>query len=84
MGILRSIKNEHVLFENTNLECVVAIHESDAKKIKAYFKKYKAKKDKPKELVSGHLFIYDEEFESNKIDFSKTVEFEIKDLSKIK
>ncbi|WP_075602972.1 hypothetical protein [Saccharicrinis aurantiacus] len=84
MGILRSIKNEHILFENTALECVVAIHESEVKKIKTYFKKYKGKKEKPSELVNGYLFIYDEEFESNKIDFSKVVEFEIRDLSKIK
>lgn len=84
MGILRTIKNEHVLFENTADGCVVAIHENDAKKIKTYYKKYKGKKDKPSELVACHPFIFDEEFESNKIDFSSTIQVEISVLSKLK
>ncbi len=82
MGILRSIKNEHIIYEETNEGILIAVHENDAKTIKNYFKKYKGKKEKPNDTVSGYKFIYDEEFQSHKIDFTKVFTFQIKNLSK--
>ncbi len=84
MGILRSIKNEHIIYEDTQKGILIAIHEKDTKIIKAYHKKYKGKKDKPNYTVEGFKFVFDEEFESHKIDFTKAFNFQIKNLSKAK
>jgi threonine aldolase len=62
------------------LECLVAIHRDDCKTIKAWRKKTKGQKEKPSELIAGYKFVLDEEFDSLKIDFSKELTFEIRDL----
>ncbi|MBR8537730.1 hypothetical protein KDU71_19320 [Carboxylicivirga sediminis] len=84
MGILRNIKSDYEIYENVSLECVVAIERNDCKKIKAYRKKYKGKEPLPSETVEGYQFIMDEEFGSLKIDFSKKLNFEIRDLVNVK
>lgn len=80
MGVLRTIKSDYEIYENTVLECLVAIQRDDCKKIKAYRKKNKGQKDKPSALIAGYKFVMDEEFNSLKIDFSEELQFEIRDL----
>jgi hypothetical protein len=63
---------------------LVAIEKSESKKIGSYHKKYKGKKDKPKEYIKGFKFILDEEFNSLKIDFSQELNFDINRLIKVK
>ncbi len=84
MTVLRTIKSDYEMYENQRLECLVAIERGDCKLIKAYFKKYKGKQDKPKDKVSGFKFVMDEEFDSLKIDFETKLDFEIRDLTKVK
>ncbi|WP_075591363.1 hypothetical protein [Labilibacter marinus] len=84
MGILRSIKSDYNMYENTALECFVAINADNAKLIKAFFKKYKGKKIIPNDTIAGYKFVLDEEFDSLKIEFEKEYEFNIKDLKKVK
>jgi len=80
MGILRNIKSDYEVYENTTLGCLVAIERNDCKQIKAYRKKYKGKEPLPDEVVKGYKFVMDEEFESLKIDFTQQFDFQIKDL----
>ena len=84
MGILRNIKSDYEIYENGQLECLVAIDRQVCKEIKAYRKKYKGKEALPSQKVEGYKFVMDEEFDSLKIDFSQKFEFEIKDLSNVK
>ncbi|MCT4591743.1 MAG: hypothetical protein N4A71_28240 [Carboxylicivirga sp.] len=84
MGILRNIKSDYEIYENTVQECLVAIERNDCKQIKAYRKKYKGKEPLPSQVIEGYKFIMDEEFESLKIDFTQKLKFEIKDLVNVK
>ncbi|MCU4156996.1 hypothetical protein J1N10_13485 [Carboxylicivirga sp. A043] len=84
MGILRNIKSDYEIYENENLQCLVAIERNDCKQIKAYRKKYKGKEPLPSQTVEGYKFVMDEEFKSLKIDFSEKLQFEIKDLVNVK
>ncbi len=84
MGILRNIKSDYEIYENVSLECLVAIERDDCKQIKAYRKKYKGKEPLPSQTIEGYQFIMDEEFGSLKIDFSKKLNFEIRDLVNVK
>lgn len=63
---------------------LVAIEKLESKKIGLYYKKYKGKKDKPKEFVNGFKFILDKEFNSLKIDFENPLRLEIHLLKKVK
>ena len=84
MRILRTIKSDYQIYENHKTECLVALEEEDAKKVKAFYKKNKGKKNMPNDIISGFKFIKDEEFDSLKIDFTHPLTFEIRDLSKVK
>lgn len=84
MEILRTIKSDYEMYENQRLECLVAIDREECNVIKSYFKKYKGKKEQPKDKVSGFKFVTDKEFDSLKIDFENKLEFQIKDLVKVK
>lgn len=84
MGILRTIKSDYEMYENKALECFVAIQRDDCKAIKAYYKKNKGQKELPAQKIKGFKFVMDEEFESLKIDFSEELQFEIRDLAKVK
>ena len=84
MGILRTIKSDYEMYENETLDCFVAIQRDDCKEIKAYNKKNKGQKSKPSQKIKGFKFVMDEEFESLKIDFSKELQFEIRNLAKVK
>ncbi len=83
MGLLRTIKSEYEFYESMDQECIVAIERTDCQKIKAFFKRNKGIKPLPSELITGYKMILDEEFDSLKIDFSNTFEFEIKNLHKL-
>ncbi|WP_430811014.1 MULTISPECIES: hypothetical protein [unclassified Carboxylicivirga] len=84
MGILRNIKSDYEIYENTALECLVAIERAACKDVKAYRKINKGKSPLPSAQVEGYKFVMDEEFDSLKIDFSQTFQFEIKDLVNVK
>ncbi|MCU4174809.1 hypothetical protein [Carboxylicivirga sp. N1Y90] len=84
MGILRTIKSDYEMYENSALECFVAIQRDDCKEIKAFNKKNKGQKNKPSQKIKGFKFVMDEEFESLKIDFTTEHQFEIRDLAKVK
>ena len=84
MGILRTVKSEYDIYENTKLNGLVAIQREDVKTIKTFFKKNKGKKPLPNDTVPGFKFITDQEFETLKIDFDHPTKFDIKDLVKVK
>lgn len=84
MSILRNSKNEFEIYENQSKGILVAINKADAKTIKAYYKKYKGKTNPPREKIKGNPFIMDKEFESLKVDFSTTGNYNILDLQKFK
>ena len=82
MATLKSFENNEVVYENQEKGILFSVDRETSKIISQYFKKYKGKKDKPKELVDGFVFLFDEEQESLKVDYSKKVSFEIKNLKK--
>jgi hypothetical protein len=84
MPILRTIKSDYQMYENQRLQCLVAIEQANCKTIKDWFKKYKGKKEQPKDKVPGYKFINDEEFNSLKIDFENSFVFDIRDLTPVK
>ena len=71
---------EHIVYEHQAMGKLVAVEKVESKKIGAFFKKYKGKKSKPNDKVTGFWFVMDEEYNSLKIDFSEEVELEIKEL----
>ena len=80
MPILPFQNVEHVIYEHVSEGKLVAIEKEESEKIGVFFKKYKGKKVKPKDKVTGNWMIMDEEYNSLKIDFSKEVNVEIKEL----
>lgn len=62
---------------------LVAIERTASKEIGKAFKKYK-KADKIPEtlIIKGFPFVLDEEYQSLKIDFSKELDYKVKDLVK--
>ncbi|WP_430935092.1 hypothetical protein [Saccharicrinis sp. 156] len=84
MGILRTVKSDYEIYENSKLECLIAVEREECKKVKSFFKKNKGKKPLPNATVSGFKFIKDAEFDSLKIDFDHPLKFEIRDLVKAK
>jgi len=70
-------------YTDTNTNGLVAIERNESKAIGKAFKKHKKAEAIPSNLtVKGYAFIIDEEYQSLKIDFSKELEFKIKDLEK--
>lgn len=80
MPILPFKNVEHIIYEHKSEGKLVAVEKEKAKKIGMFFKKYKGKKVKPKDKVTGHWMIVDEEYNSLKIDFETEVKIEIKEL----
>lgn len=80
MPILPFKNVEHVIYEHTKEGKLVAIEKEESKKIGVFFKKYKGKKAKPKDKVTGYWMILDEEYNSLKIDFESVIKVEIKEL----
>ena len=80
MPILPFKNVEHVIYEHVTEGKLVAIEKEESEKIGVFFKKYKGKKVKPKDKVSGFWMVMDEEYKTLKIDFEKEVNVEIKEL----
>ena len=80
MNILGDKKKSEVIYEHLQLGVLIAIPSVDNSIIRDYFKKYKGKKTQASDKITGYKMVVDEEFDSLKIDFSKTFDFLIKDL----
>lgn len=80
MNLLGAKNKGEVVYEHSVLNILVALTYEDSCTVRKYAKKYKNKKNPPSEKVSGFKFELDSEFDSLKIDFSKSFEFLIKDL----
>ncbi|MEN8927275.1 MAG: hypothetical protein ABF242_05930 [Flavobacteriales bacterium] len=80
MPILPFKNVEHIIYEHQTKGKLVAVEKEESKKVGVFKKKFKGKKTKPSEKVTGHWMINDEEYNSLKIDFTKEVKVEIKDL----
>ncbi len=80
MPILPFQNIEHLIYEHQKAGRLVAVEKEESKKISAFLKKYKGKKTKPNEKVTGFWFVLDDEYNSLKIDFKEEVKVEIKEL----
>ncbi|MDA9261785.1 hypothetical protein N9P38_00330 [Flavobacteriales bacterium] len=80
MPILPFQNVEHVIYEYAKEGKLVAVEKEESKQIGVFFKKYKGKKLKPKDKVTGFWMVLDEEYNSLKIDFSTEIKVEIKEL----
>lgn len=84
MAIIRNSTIDFEIYENQSQGILIAISRDDVAIIKSYFKKYKGKKNAPRDKVNGNPFILDEEFDSLKVDYSTTKSYLISDLKKFK
>ena len=80
MPILPFQNVEHVIYEHAKEGKLIAIEKEESKNIGIFFKKYKVKKVKPSDKISGFWMVLDEEYNSLKIDFEKEIKVEIKEL----
>jgi hypothetical protein len=82
MGIIRKSDEQHIIYEHSELEILIAINKEDVKTIKTFWKNNKGKSSQGTDKIEGHKFIFDEEQGSLKIDFENLDKFEIRFLSK--
>jgi phosphopentomutase len=80
MPILPFKNLEHIVFEHKTEGRLIAIEKTESKRVGVFFKANKGKTSKPSDTIKGHWFMMDEKYNSLKIDFSKEVEVEIKEL----
>ncbi len=80
MNILGNKKKSEVIYEHLQLGVLVAVSSDDNSLAREFLKKYKGKKSMPSDKIPGYKMVVDPEFDSLKIDFSKTFDFLIKDL----
>ncbi len=71
-----------VIYEVKDENTLVGITKENQKQIKAYWKKYKGKREQPAAEVEGYTFKTDEELGTLVPDFANTAKFEIKSLIK--
>jgi len=86
MPVLRTIKNDYEFYHHQKLDILVAIDTKNRKLLLNYWKSSKGKKKETlkKIKVSAYKMIEDEEFQSLKIDFTQSFQFDAKELVKIK
>lgn len=86
MTILRTIKSDYEFFHHESLDIFVALDSKTRKTLSTYWKANKGKQKGmlPKLKITGYKLVFDEEFQSLKIDFTETFEFEAKDLHQTK
>lgn len=86
MALLRTIKDKFSYYHHLKLGTLVALDEENEMLLKNFARasKHKRQKNAPTIKVKAYKFIMDEEFESLKIDFSKTHTFVSSDLIKAK
>lgn len=86
MPILRTIKSDYEFFHHGELDVLVALDAENRKMVSTYWKtnKGKQKGTLPNIKVTGYKLVIDEEFQSLKIDFNQSFQFEAKHLLKTK
>jgi len=86
MPVLRTIKSEYEFYYNEPLELFVALDSENSKALSTFWKENKGKQKQalPGTRVTGFKLIFDEEFQSLKIDFDQTFQFNMKDLQRTK
>jgi len=86
MTILRTIKNDYDFYHHQTLDIFIALNDENKQILSSYWKanKGKQKGTLPKLKITGYKLVFDEEFQSLKIDFAETFEFEAKDLHQTK
>lgn len=86
MTILRIIKSDYEFFHHESLDIFVALDSETRKILSTYWKANKGKQKGmlPKLKITGYKLVFDEEFQSLKIDFTESFEFEAKDLHQTK
>lgn len=86
MPILRTIKSDYEFFYHQKLDIIVALDAENRVLLTNFWKnnkgKYKGTTAKLK--IAGFKLVLDEEFESLKIDFSQSFQFEAGELEKVK
>jgi len=86
MPVLRTIKSDYEFFHHQALDVLVALDSENRKMLSTYWKtnKGKQKGTLPSLKLTGYKLALDEEFQSLKIDFSNSFQFEAKDLQQTK
>jgi hypothetical protein len=86
MPILRTIKSDYEFFHHVELDILVALDAENRKLVSTYWKtnKGKQKGTLPNLKVTGYKLVPDEEFQSLKIDFTQSFQFEAKHLQQTK
>jgi hypothetical protein len=86
MPILRTIKSDYEFYHHQELDILIALDAENGKAVSTYWKtnKGKQKGNLPNLKVTGYKLVPDEEFQSLKIDFSKSFQFEAKHLLQAK
>jgi hypothetical protein len=82
MPVLKKIDNQHFIYEEVELNILVAIAVEHKTLIKDFWKKFKGKSVIGDDQIEGFQMIKTEEQDSLKIDFSTPTLYSIKNLSK--
>lgn len=82
MELHKKLSNDYLVYEHKELGLLVAIEKADQIMIKKFWKKNKGKSILEKDVIKGYPFVYDEEQDSLKIDFSEQKEYAIRSLVK--
>jgi len=86
MPILRTIKSDYEFYHHQELDILIALDAENSKMVSTYWKTNKSKQKGalPNLKVTGYKLVPDEEFQSLKIDFTQSFQFEAKHLLKTK
>ena len=86
MPILRTIKSDYEFFHHQELDVFVALDPENRKALSTYWRANKGKQKGmlTKLKITGYKLVFDEEFQSLKIDFSESFTFEARDLQQTK
>jgi hypothetical protein len=86
MPILRTIKCDFEFFHHQELDILIALDAENRKLVSTYWKTNKGKQKGalPNQKVTGFKLVPDEEFQSLKIDFTQSFQFEAKHLQQTK
>ncbi len=82
MADIRQLGAQYFTYEFEEKGLLVALEKAELNTIKKFWKKYKGKSTIPDDAVMGFPFVYDDEQESLKIDFTEQRSYPIKGLKK--
>ncbi len=82
MADIRNLGTQYFTYEFEEEGVLVALEKAELTTIKKFWKKYKGKSNIPDDAVKGFPFVFNEEQESLKIDFTEQKSFPIKGLKK--